>query len=117
MQLSIIEGDLLDQDVDVIVNAWNRNIIPWWLLLPQGVSGAIKKRGGYAPFRELGKKGSYSAGRCPSKQVQEFAIQGDHPRRRHQHAVAIVAAVDPRFGSQCHAYCCRAGIPSQSHSL
>jgi hypothetical protein len=30
----VVEGDLLDQDVDVIVNAWNRNIIPWWLLLP-----------------------------------------------------------------------------------
>jgi hypothetical protein len=27
----IVQGDLLDQDVDVIVNAWNRNIIPWWL--------------------------------------------------------------------------------------
>ncbi|MEK7412325.1 MAG: Appr-1-p processing protein, partial [Planctomycetota bacterium] len=32
MDLRIITGDLLDQDVEVIVNAWNRNIIPWWLL-------------------------------------------------------------------------------------
>ena len=62
MQLSIVEGDLLDQDVDAIVNAWNRNIIPWWLLIPQGVSGAIKKRGGYAPFRELGKLGPIPLG-------------------------------------------------------
>ena len=62
MQLQTVEGDLLDQDVDVIVNAWNRNIIPWWLLLPQGVSGAIKKRGGYAPFRELGKLGAIPLG-------------------------------------------------------
>ena len=62
MQLKIVDGDLLDQDVDVIVNAWNRNIIPWWLLLPQGVSGAIKKRGGYAPFRELGKLGPIPLG-------------------------------------------------------
>ena len=30
----VVQGDLLDQDVHVIVNAWNRNIIPWWLLLP-----------------------------------------------------------------------------------
>ncbi len=37
----IVEGDLLEQRVDAIVNAWNRNVIPWWLLLPQGVSGAI----------------------------------------------------------------------------
>ena len=45
MVVRVVHGDLLDQDVDVIVNAWNRNIIPWWLLIPQGVSGAIKKRG------------------------------------------------------------------------
>jgi O-acetyl-ADP-ribose deacetylase (regulator of RNase III) len=57
MHIRVVDGDLLDQNVDVIVNAWNRNLIPWWLLLPQGVSGAIKKRAGYAPFRELGKKG------------------------------------------------------------
>ena len=26
--VKVVQGDLLDQDVDVIVNAWNRNIIP-----------------------------------------------------------------------------------------
>jgi len=55
--IQITEGDLLDQNVEVIVNAWNRNFIPWWLLLPQGVSKAIKRRGGYEPFRELAKYG------------------------------------------------------------
>jgi O-acetyl-ADP-ribose deacetylase (regulator of RNase III) len=60
--IRIVEGDLLEQEVDCIVNAWNRNIIPWWLLLPQGVSGAIKRRGGYAPFRELGRKGPIPLG-------------------------------------------------------
>lgn len=54
MNIEQVEGDLLDQDVDCIVNAWNRNVIPWWLLLPQGVSGAIKRRAGWRPFRELG---------------------------------------------------------------
>lgn len=81
MDLEIIEGDLLEQDVDVIVNAWNRNIIPWWLLLAQGVSGAIKKRGGYAPFRELGKHGPIplggavqtSAGRLPFRAIIHVA--------------------------------------------
>jgi O-acetyl-ADP-ribose deacetylase (regulator of RNase III) len=53
MKAKVINGDLLDQNVDVIVNAWNRNFIPWWLLLPQGVSGAIKKRAGLKPFLEL----------------------------------------------------------------
>src|SRR5690348_12728027 len=57
MKIQVVDGDLLDQNVDVIVNAWNRNIIPWWLLLPQGVSSAIKRRAGNAPFRELARKG------------------------------------------------------------
>ena len=53
----ICDGDLLEQNVEVIVNAWNQNFIPWWLLLPQGISGAIKKRGGSVPFQALSKKG------------------------------------------------------------
>ena len=53
MKIEIIEGDLLQQDTEIIVNSWNGNIILWWLLLPQGVSGAIKKRGGSNPFKEL----------------------------------------------------------------
>lgn len=73
MKIETVDGNLLDQPVQVIVNAWNRNIIPWWLLLPQGVSGAIKKRAGYAPFRELARHGPMplgsavltSAGRLP----------------------------------------------------
>lgn len=81
MEPRIVEGDLLTQDVDVIVNAWNRNVIPWWLLLPQGVSGAIKKRAGYQPFRELSKKGimplgsavETSAGRLPYKAIIHVA--------------------------------------------
>jgi O-acetyl-ADP-ribose deacetylase (regulator of RNase III) len=79
--VAVVEGDLLDQDVDVIVNAWNRNIIPWWLLLPQGVSGAIKKRGGTALFKELAKHGPMplgsavltSAGTLPFKGIIHVA--------------------------------------------
>jgi O-acetyl-ADP-ribose deacetylase (regulator of RNase III) len=81
MEPQLVEGDLLDQSVEVIVNAWNRNIIPWWLLLPQGVSGAIKKRGGTAPFREVGRHGAIplgeavvtSAGRLPFKAIIHVA--------------------------------------------
>jgi O-acetyl-ADP-ribose deacetylase (regulator of RNase III) len=62
MNVSIVKGDLLDQKVAVIVNAWNRNLIPWWLLLPQGVSGAIKQRGGLQPFREVAKFGPIPLG-------------------------------------------------------
>lgn len=77
VKVEVVEGDLLDQQVDVIVNAWNRNVIPWWLLLPQGVSGAIKRRGGTAPFKELRWRGAIplggavltSAGRLPFKGI------------------------------------------------
>ena len=62
MRAEIVTGDLLEQQVDVIVNSWNRNIIPWWLLLPQGVSGAIKKAGGTKPFRELSRFGAIPLG-------------------------------------------------------
>jgi len=62
MKCKIISGNILDQDVEVIVNSWNRNIIPWWLLLPQGVSGAIKKKGGIEPFREVARYGAIPLG-------------------------------------------------------
>lgn len=55
-KVHIVDGDLLKQDVDVVVNTWNRNVFPWWMLLPQGVAGAIKRRAGFAPYRELGKR-------------------------------------------------------------
>lgn len=81
MKVTIVDGDLLDQEVNVIVNAWNRNGIPWWLLLPQGVSGAIKRRGGLESFRDLGRKGPIplghavesSAGRLPFKGIIHVA--------------------------------------------
>jgi O-acetyl-ADP-ribose deacetylase (regulator of RNase III) len=65
----------------VIVNAWNRNIIPWWLLLPQGVSGAIKRRAGIKPFCEVARYGSIplggavltSAGRLPFRGIIHVA--------------------------------------------
>ena len=76
-----MDSDLLDQDVDAIVNPWNRNIFPWWLLLPQGVSGAIKRRGGLDPFRELRRHGILplggavltSSGRLPFKGIIHVA--------------------------------------------
>ncbi len=76
MNPQITEGNLLDQYVDVIVNAWNRNIIPGWLLLPQGASGAIKKRGGFAPFREVGKYGPIPLGRAVLTGAGRLPFQG-----------------------------------------
>ncbi len=81
MNVSVVDGDLLNQDVEAIVNAWNRNVITWWLLLPQGVSGAIKKRGGTQPFREIAKMGAIplgearltAAGNLPFKAILHVA--------------------------------------------
>jgi O-acetyl-ADP-ribose deacetylase (regulator of RNase III) len=88
MPICHVSGNLLDQDVEVIVNAWNRNLIPWWLLLPQGISGAIKKHGGLAPFKELRKFGVLplggaaltSAGRLPYKAIIHVAGIGHNWR-------------------------------------
>ena len=55
--IEIINGDLLDLDVEVIVNPWNRNLIPFYYLVCQGVSKAIKKRVGIEPFKEVQKHG------------------------------------------------------------
>jgi O-acetyl-ADP-ribose deacetylase (regulator of RNase III) len=81
MDVTLVEGDLLEQPVDCIVNAWNRNIIPWWLLIPHGVSGAIKKRAGTKPFQEIGSTGPLplgharktSAGNLPFKAIIHVA--------------------------------------------
>ncbi len=81
MHYRVVVGDLLDQDVQVIVNPWNRNIIPWWLLVPQGVSGAIKRRAGLDPFREVAKHGPIplggavitGAGRLPHEAIIHVA--------------------------------------------
>ncbi len=62
MKAELITGNILEQQVEVIVNSWNRNIIPWWLLLPQGVSGAIKKSGGIQPFKEVAGYGAIPLG-------------------------------------------------------
>lgn len=116
----LVEGDLLDQEVEAIVNAWNRNIIPWWLLLPQGVSGAIKRRGGYRPFIELGRHGpirlgeavATSAGKLPFKKIihvsginmlwrsTKESIQGSvHSAMRIVHGYELKSVAFPIVGS------------------
>lgn len=76
MKAEIVTGDLLNQNVDVIVNAWNRNLIPWWLLWPHGVSGAIKKRAGLQPFREIGKCGPIPLGQAVHTSAGKLPFRG-----------------------------------------
>lgn len=74
--IKIIQGNLLNQEIDVIVNPWNRNIIPWWLLLPQGVSGQIKKYGGSKPFIELAKHGAIPLGQAVLTNAGKLPFKG-----------------------------------------
>lgn len=62
MSLNIVKGDLFSQEVDCFVNGWNMNYIPWFFLIPHGVSGQLKKIAGYKPFNELLKKGIMKPG-------------------------------------------------------
>lgn len=60
--MKILKGDLLSQDTDCLVNPWNMNIIPHWLIVPGGVSGQLIKRAGKQPFRELASRGMMRPG-------------------------------------------------------
>lgn len=112
MTPQIVHGDLLDQKTEAIVNAWNRNIIPWWLLWPHGVSGAIKKRGGTQPFREVARHGPIplggavltGVGRLPFRGIIHVAgIDGlwraSEYSIRHSVANAIRVAQENQFAS------------------
>ena len=48
-----LTGDIAEQHCDVLVNPWNRNALPTWLLLPQGVSRALRRAGGARALRQL----------------------------------------------------------------
>lgn len=110
MKVTVVDGDLLDQDVDVIVTAWNRNIIPWWLLIPQGVSGAIKKRAGLQPFRELGRMGAIPLGHAVETSAGTLSFK-DHSCRWNQHALAIVGKVDSRCDAKLAFDCAKPRVP------
>lgn len=52
-KLVLVQGDIGEARVEVVVNAWNRNFIPYWLLIPQGVAKALRKKAGRVPFQEV----------------------------------------------------------------
>jgi hypothetical protein len=74
--VELVAGDLLEQEVELIVNAWNQNFIPHRLLLTQGVSGAIKKRTGSIPFDELRKGGTMRLGEARFTQAPNLKFKG-----------------------------------------
>lgn len=59
----VVDGDLLEQDVDALVNPWNRNLVrPHWALPMRGVSRALKRATGPQPWRELASVGRLPVG-------------------------------------------------------
>lgn len=65
IKITIKNGSLLEQnDVDALVNPWNRNFIPPFLFQPQGVSKALQKVTGKEPWKELSKIGLMETGQA-----------------------------------------------------
>jgi O-acetyl-ADP-ribose deacetylase len=77
-RIVIIDGDLVDQHVDAIVNAANNDLV-----LGAGVAGAIRRRGGPSIQRECDALGPINVG--------EAAITGagDLPARHVIHAASM----------------------------
>src|SRR5579864_766418 len=77
-RIVIIDGDLVEQDVDAIVNAANNNLV-----LGGGVAGAIRRRGGPAIQAECDAHGPINVG--------EAAITGggELPARHVIHAASM----------------------------
>ena len=57
-------GDLLEfvDAVEALVNPWNTNWVPWWLLRPGGVSGPLRARAGREVFCQLREHGRLGLG-------------------------------------------------------
>ena len=78
-EISVIQGDIADQDTDAIVNAANNHL---WM--GAGVAGAIKRKGGVAIEQEAMAKGpiavgtavSTTAGNLKAKRVIHAAVMG-----------------------------------------
>jgi O-acetyl-ADP-ribose deacetylase (regulator of RNase III) len=77
-RIVIVEGDLVEQQVDAIVNAANNELI-----LGGGVAGAIRRRGGPAIQRECDAHGPISVGEAA------ITAGGDLPARHVIHAASM----------------------------
>ena len=82
--VTVVDGDLLAQyDVAAIVNPWNRNVLPATRFTITGVSKAILRAAGPAPFRELRRHGVLPVG------AAVVTGAGDLPYRAIVHVAAI----------------------------
>ncbi|MCY1718536.1 macro domain-containing protein [Microbacterium sp. SL62] len=81
-------ANLFEVRADAIVNPWNRNFVPRWLLRPGGVSGELKKRTGPAPWRDLRARGVLRLGE---------AVITDAGHYPNAHAIIHVAGINARW--------------------
>jgi O-acetyl-ADP-ribose deacetylase len=81
------DGDIAHAEANAIVNAWNRNFVPRWLLRSAGVSKAIRVASGDEPFEELRRHGVMAVG--------EAVVTG--PGRLDVQALIHVAGINARW--------------------
>ncbi|MGO2665664.1 macro domain-containing protein [Mycetocola reblochoni] len=62
IRIRIVEDDIFALTADAIVNPWNRNYWPRWLLAPGGLSGKLKERTTEEPWKQLAKLGLLPTG-------------------------------------------------------
>src|SRR5262249_36118801 len=99
--LEIVSGDIARLPAHTIVNAWNRNVVPGFMLIPQGVSAALGRAGGRSSLREvvrrppipLGGAIETTAGDLPARWI--IHVAGLHllwfaSRRSVRHSVCTV---------------------------
>lgn len=80
-----VEADIAKAGAQVIVNAWNCNYIPWFLLLPKGVSKSIRKAAGHQPFWDAFRLGPMRPG----------SVIDTKPGRMKCYAIYHVAGLSP----------------------
>ncbi len=64
LTLAHVDRDITTIPVDAIVNPSNRNFVPRWLLMPGGVSGALKRKTGPEPWQDLARHGMLDLGQA-----------------------------------------------------
>ena len=70
-----VTGDVSARTTDAVVNAWNRNALPVWLLVPQGVSRAIRRAGGAPAIRAVSRRAPIPLGGAVETAAAGMACQ------------------------------------------
>lgn len=68
-----VRGDITAQRVDAIVNPWNRNFVPRWMISPGGVSAALKRKTGPEPWDDLARRGMLRLGQAVTTSSGDLA--------------------------------------------